>query len=228
MQLVSAPTPGEAAARAARHIAEALRQAVAERGVAIMALSGGTSPVPMLAELASQALAWDSVRVFQVDERVAPDEDAARNLVSLESVLCRNGPLPRGQLHAMPVNDVDLEAAAAAYGRELESQAGRPPLLDVVHLGLGADGHTASLFPGDPALTVTGRSVAPAGLNAGYRRLTLTLPVINAAHDIIWFVTGSGKADVLARLLAGKLSAPAGQVSRGRATVFADDAAAGK
>lgn len=228
MQLVSALTPGEAAARAARHIADALGQAVAERGAATVALSGGSSAQPLLAELVRQPLSWDSLQVFQVDERVAPRGDAARNLTSLESVLCEHGPLPRGQLHSMPVDAADLEAAAAAYGRELESCAGRPSLLDVVHLGLGADGHTASLFAGDPALQVTDRSITTVESHAGYRRMTLTLPVINAARHIIWFVTGAGKSDVLARMLAGTLSAPAGQVTQGRAAVFADDAAAMK
>lgn len=193
-----------------------------------MALSGGTSPQPLLAEIARQPLDWNALHVFQVDERLAPDGDAARNLTSIESALCKHGPMPRWQLHAMPVAAADLAAAAAAYGHELEICAGRPPLLDVVHLGLGADGHTASLFPGDAALKVAGRSIAVAESHAGYRRLTLTFPVINSARHIVWFVTGAGKSDVLARLLAGNLAAPAGQITRGCAAVFADEAAAGK
>lgn len=226
MELVSAPTPEEAAARAARHMAGALLRAVGERRVATVALSGGSSSQLLFVELARQTLDWDSIHVFQVDERIAPHGDAARNLTSLESALCEHGPLPRCQLHAMPVEATDLEAAAAAYARELEDYTARPPVLDVVHLGIGTDGHTASLFPGDPVLGIADRSVAPVESHAGFRRLTLTLPVINSARHIVWFVTSAGKSDVLAQLLAGRLSAPAGQVMRRQASVFSDAAAA--
>lgn len=229
MRLVVAPTPEEAAALAARHMADALRRAIAARGVATVALSGGSSPRPLLAGLAGQPLAWPSIHVFQVDERVAPRGDAQRNLTALEAVLCGDGPLPRAQLHAMPVDLPDLDAAATACERELEAFAGRPgqsAILDVVHLGLGADGHIASLFPGDPALEIQDRNVVVVGPHAGYRRLTLTLPVINAARNVVWFVTGAAKRAVLTRLMAGGATFPAGRVDVARACAFADDAAA--
>ncbi len=222
MQLVVAPTPEQAAALAARHVAGALRRAVTTRAIATVALSGGSSPIPFLTELARQPLPWESVHVYQVDERVAPRGDPARNLTALEAALCGEGPLPPAHLHALPVDSPDLQAAAGAYGRELEERAG----LDVVHLGLGTDGHIASLFPGDPALETAARSVAVVGPHAGYRRLTLTLPVINAARDVVWFVTGAAKRAVLAALVAGDARLPASRVATDRAHVFADKAAA--
>jgi 6-phosphogluconolactonase len=226
VRLVVAPTPEEAAALAARHMAGAIRQAIAARGVATIALSGGSSPRPLFAGLARQPLPWQSIHVFQVDERVAPRGDAERNLTSIEAALCGHGPLPRAHLHAMPVDLPDLEEAAAACERELEAFAGRPAALDVVHLGLGTDGHMASLFPGDPALGIQDRNVAVVGPHAGYRRLTLTLPVLNAARNVVWFVTGAAKRAVLTSLAAGGATFPAGRVDAARACAFADEAAA--
>jgi 6-phosphogluconolactonase len=226
VQIDVAPTAEEAAARAAGRIGDALRQALAERGAATLALSGGQSAVPLLAALARQSLDWEAIHLFQVDERVAVRGDAARNLTMLEHLLFDLGPLPVGRLHAMPVEGPDLDAAAAAYERELEQHAGRPPVLDVVHLGIGADGHTASLFPAGPPLTVADHSVVAVGPHAGYRRLTLTLRVFDAARCLVWFVTGAAKAAVLAELAAGSTAFPAGRVGRERARVFADAPAA--
>jgi 6-phosphogluconolactonase len=225
VQIAVARTVEEAAAGAAEHIGDALGQAIAERGVATLALSGGASGAALLAALARQPLDWQVIHVYQVDERVAERGDPARNLTMLEHFLCDLGPLSAGRLHAMPVDAPDLQAAAAAYGRELEQQAGQPPVLDVVHLGLGSDGHTASLFPDDAALAVVDRSVVPLGPHGGYRRLTLTLPVLDAARLIVWFVTGAAKAQRLAELVAGGAAFPAGRVARARACVFADASA---
>ncbi len=226
MRLVVMPSAQEAAARAAGHIAGALREAIAARGSATLALSGGGAAAPLCMALTSENLNWSAIDVFQVDERVAPRGDPARNLTTIERNLGGAGPFP-ARVHAMPVDAVDLAAAAAAYEAALSGVAGSSPVLDVVHLGLGGDGHTASLFPGDPATAITDRSVAVTGSHAGFRRMTLTLPVLSNARQVVWLVTGAAKAAVLADLVAGRLATPAGQVTRARAVVFADSDAGG-
>src|SRR5262249_18994987 len=136
-------------------------------------------------------------------------------------------PLRPGPVDAMPVEEADLEAAAARYAEVLRGLAGAPPVLDLAHLGLGPDGHTASLVPGDPVLEVTVTDVAPTGVYQGRRRMTLTYPVLNRARRIVWLVTGPDKADMLARLSKGDDSIPAGRIHQDRAVVLADrDAAA--
>ena len=173
----------------------------------------------MVELLAASELDWTHASAFQVDERVAPPGDDARNLTHLVLAL----PLDlHASLRPMPVNDDDLEAAAARYAAEL------PDRLDLVHLGLGPDGHTASLVPGDPVLEVADRAVAvTAGAYQGHRRMTLTYPAINAARRILLLVTGSDKEEALARLRAGDRSIPAGRCDPERMTVVADDAALG-
>jgi 6-phosphogluconolactonase len=163
----------------------------------------------------------------QVDERVAPAGHPDRNLTRLRESLLAHAPLRPERIHAMPVESSDLEAAAAQYGRTLREIAGSPPVLDLVHLGLGPDGHTASLVPGDPALGVTGADVALTGVYKGWRRMTLTYPVINRARRVLWLVTGSGKAGMFRRLRDADPSIPAGRVLGDRALVLADRAAAG-
>lgn len=228
MKLEVLPGPAEAAQRAAVRIAEAARAAVAERGSALVAVSGGTTAPPMLRALAGLALPWERLHLFQVDERAVPAGDPRRNLGTLRAALgARAGELG-DRLHAMPVEAPDLEAGAAAYAETLERVAGAPAVLDLVQLGLGADGHTASLVPGDPILRRGDADVAAtAGEYAGTRRLSLTLPALARARGVLWLVTGAAKAPALARLLAGDASIPAGRVLRERATVVADLAAAG-
>src|SRR5438445_11939821 len=133
------------AKKAAALIAAEARDAVAARGRFVMAVSGGHTPWVMLRALAEQDLPWENVHIFQVDERVAPEGHADRNLTHLRTSLLEHAPLPAGQIHAMPVEIPDLQSAAAKYAGELESIAGAPPVLDLVHLGLAPDGHTASL-----------------------------------------------------------------------------------
>jgi 6-phosphogluconolactonase len=172
----------------------------------------------MFALLGAQEVDWNGVEVFQVDERVAPDGDPDRNLTHLRASL-PGAAVER--LHPMPVTESDLDAAAARYEAEL------PEALDLVHLGIGPDGHTASLVPGDPVLEVTGRRVAPTGGEyQGRRRMTLTYPALGAARRIFWLVTGDDKRDPLARLLGGDRSIPAGRVEAAEALVLADRAAA--
>jgi 6-phosphogluconolactonase len=214
------------ARRAADVIAATAREAVTARGRFVVAFSGGRTPWVMLRALAALDVPWEQVHVLQVDERVAPEGHADRNLAHLHASL---GVLAasRAQIHAMPVASADLDAAAARYARTLADTAGSPPVLDLVHLGLGADGHTASLVPGDPVLDVTDAEVAITGVYQGRRRMTLTYPTLDRARRVLWMVTGADKADMLARLRRGDPAIPAGLVRQDHALVLADRAAAG-
>jgi 6-phosphogluconolactonase len=214
------------ATRAGRLIAAAARAAVAERGRFALAVSGGQTPWLMLKVLAAERVPWESVHVFQVDERVAPPGHPDRNLTHLRESLLARAALTPSLLHAMPVEEADLPAAAARYAAELQTVAGSPPELDLVHLGLGPDGHTASLVPGDPVLRISDADVALTGEYQGRRRMTLTFPVLDRARQLLWVVTGSDKAPVLPRLASGDPSIPAGRVRADRALLLADAAAA--
>ena len=213
------------ARRAAAYIAEEGRDAVRARRRFVAAISGGRTPWHMLRAWADQDVPWEGVHVVQVDERVAPAGHADRNLTHLRESLER-APLDAGQIHAMPVDAPDLEAAAERYAAGLEEITGAPPVLDLVHLCLGADGHTAALVPEDPVLKVTDAEVALTGSYQGRRRMTLTYPILNRARRVLWVVTGSEKAGPLARLLKGDVSIPAGRVRQDQALILADRAAA--
>jgi 6-phosphogluconolactonase len=213
---------------AAKTIAAEARAAIASRNRFSLAVSGGHTPWVMLRALADEDVPWAGVHLFQVDERIAPAGDPDRNLTHLRESFLQHVPLRPEQIHAMPVEATDLQAAAAAYSRDLEAIAGSPAVLDLVHLGLGPDGHTASLLPGDPGLDVTGQDVALTGVYQGRRRMTLTYPVLNRARRILWVVTGGEKLEMLRRLREGDASIPAGRVSSGQALVLADRAAAGE
>lgn len=214
------------ALEAAKLIAKEAREAVAKRGKFAMAVSGGKTPWVMLRELKHQDVPWKGVHVVQVDERVAPGGDPDRNLTHLRESLLEHAPLRPEQIYAMPVESGDLEAACVRYARILETIAGSPPVLDLVHLGLGPDGHTASLVPGDAVLAMKDADVALTGIYQNRRRMTLTYPIINRARHVLWLVTGSEKTEMLARLQAGNVSIPASRVSRDHAVVLADRAAA--
>jgi 6-phosphogluconolactonase len=214
------------ARRAAEFIAAEARAAVEARGVFALAVSGGRTPWQMLRELAGEDVPWRAVHLYQVDERVAPDLDPDRNFTHIGESLLSRVTLAPDHVHPMPVADKDLAAAATRYADELESMAGAPPVLDLVHLGLGPDGHTASLVPGDPILDVTNTAVGVAGPYQGHRRLTLTYPTLDRARRILFVVTGAEKVEMLARLLAGDRSIPAGRVDQTRALAMVDRAAA--
>jgi 6-phosphogluconolactonase len=216
-----------AAKRAAELIAADARWAAAARGRYLMAVSGGHPPWIMLRALAKEGVPWKAVHVFQVDERVAPEGHTDRNLTHLRASLLENAPLRPEQIYAMPVEEPNLQAAAQQYARTLSEIAGSPPVLDLVHLGLGPDGHTASLVPGDPVLEITNVDVSFTGLYQGRRRMTLTYPVINRARRVVWVVTGGEKAEMLNRLRNADASIPAGRVRSDDALVLADGAAAG-
>jgi len=214
------------ARHAAEMIADEARAAVKARGRFIVAVSGGRTPWVMLRALSSLELPWKDVHMMQVDERIAPADHADRNLTHLHaSLLAAVHPGPV-QIHPMPVESSDLDEAAARYAQTLADLAGSPPVLDLVHLGLGPDGHTASLIPGDPVLDVTDADVALVDAYQGRRRMTLTYPVLNRARRVLWLITGEDKADMLVRLRCGDPGIPAGRVRQDHAVVLADRAAA--
>jgi 6-phosphogluconolactonase len=216
------PNAEVVAREAATLIAAEARLAVSARGRFVMAVSGGKTPWDMLRALANEPLPWNLVHLVQVDERIAPAGHPDRNLTHLLESL---EPAPLPQIHPMPVEEIDLETAVQDYASTLRRVAGSPPVLDLVHLGLGADGHTASLLPGDPVLDVTNEDVALTGVYQGRRRMTLTYPVLNRARRILWLVTGAEKKPMLDRLRQADPSIPAGRVQQPQAVLLADRAA---
>ncbi len=226
MKIEVFPGAESVAREAAKLIAEEARTAVAVRGKFVMAVSGGKTPWITLSNLAQEDVPWKAVHVVQVDERIAPPADPDRNLTHLRESLLTHAPLRPEQIHGMPVESYNLEAACARYALTLEEIAGSPPVLDLVHLGLGPDGHTASLVTGDPVLDVRDADVALTGIYQGRRRMTLTYPPINRSRLVLWLVTGGEKAEMLARLWAGDISIPAGHVRSDRSVVLADRSAA--
>jgi 6-phosphogluconolactonase len=207
-----------ASRRAAELIAAAGAEAAAERDRFAFAMSGGRSPWAMLAILGElDEMPWDRTELFQVDERVAAPGDEARNLTHMVLGLSMDH---QAALRPMPVTQRDLEGAARDYEAQL------PDRFDLVHLGLGPDGHTASLVPGDPVLEVSDRRVAMTETAyQDHRRMTLTYPALDTARRIVWLVTGPDKVEALKKLLAGDESIPAGRVHNDDAIVIADEAA---
>jgi len=222
------PDEDAVAGKAAAIIADAARAAVTSRGRFTLAVSGGRTPWLMLRALAAEKLPWRQVHVFQVDERLAPAGDPDRNFTHLRDSLLDHAPLSPDHVHAMPVETAELNRAAEQYARTLQDIAGLPPVLDLIHLGLGPDGHTASLVPGDPVLDVTDVDVAVTGPYQGRRRMTLTVPIINRSRLVLWLVTGGEKAEALVRLRDGDRSIPGSRVRRNDALVLADRAAAAR
>ncbi len=216
VRLEALPDAAAAARRGAELIAAAAREAVADRGGCAIAVSGGTTPVPMFAALADQDVPWDELGIWQVDERIAPRGHEDRNLTHLLQSLPRHA-----RVHEMPVDgDADgLEARATTYA------SGLPARFDLVHLGLGDDGHTASLVPGDPVLDVHDRDVAITGKYQGWRRMTLTIPVLDEARSVLFLVTGEEKARPLRKLLARDPSIPAARVGAADQLAIVDQAA---
>jgi 6-phosphogluconolactonase len=212
------------ARRGAAEIASAARAAVDTRGSCAIAVSGGSTPWAMFAALADEDVPWGATGIWQVDERIAPRDHDDRGLKHLEEAL------PSAALaavHPMPVDDLDPSddeacgAAAAAYA------FGLPPFFDLIHLGVGDDGHTASLVPGDPVLEVRDRDVAITGVYRGRRRMTLTFPVLDRARQILWIATGANKAEPLRTLIARHPSIPAARVAAPDQLAIVDREAAG-
>ncbi len=224
MRLIITSDAEQLAQRAAQWLAESIITDIAERGRADLAVSGGTTPWRTFALLATQRLDWDRVRIAQVDERLVPLYDSRRNLATLRVTFVKHGALPAENLLGMPVDDLDAGRAAERYAGLLRDHG--IEAFDVVQLGLGSDGHTASLLPGDPLLDVTDRDVGVSNELDGVRRLTLTLPAIDRARRVLWLVSGAAKQPRLAELLRGGGSAPANRIARTHASVIADAAAA--
>jgi 6-phosphogluconolactonase len=216
LELEVAGDASEAAHRVGSLLAERARAATDSGGRLSLALS--KTPPALLGALVSSKPTWGAIDVYQADERVAPPESADRNLTAILAAL---PPDAVDSIRAMPVEAPDLEDAARLYEDEL------PEPLDVVHLGLGTDGHTASLVPGDPVLDVRDALVAATGEYEGFRRMTLTYPALEAARELVWLVTGEEKRDALARLRAGDESIPAARIANLNQLVVADEAAAG-
>jgi 6-phosphogluconolactonase len=181
----------------------------------------------MLGVLSREELPWDNMHIVQVDEREAPARHSDRNLKHLRESLLEHAPLRPEHIYAMPVESAEVETAAERYALTLQQIGGYPPVLDLAHLGLGPDGHTASLVPGDPVLHVTDADVALTQVYQGRRRMTLTYPILNRARRILWLVTGKDKVEALARLREGDVTIPAGRIQRADALVIADQAAVG-
>jgi 6-phosphogluconolactonase len=221
IELEVLPDADAASRRAAEVVAAAGQDSVEARGEFKLALSGGKTPWAMIGILGEmEEMPWATTHLFQVDERVAPPGDDARNLTHLVQMLSLDH---QSTLRPMPVTSRDLELSAAEYEVHL------PENLDLVHLGLGPDGHTASLVPGDSVLEVDDRRVAMTdGLYQGHRRMTLTYPALTAARQILWLTVGEAAREPLAKLLAGDRSIPAGGVENENMVVVADEAAAGR
>lgn len=217
-ELVTVPDAAALAHRAAEYVADRARAAVADHRQFRFAVSGGKTPWAMFTELARHGLPWASMEIYQVDERVAADGDPDRNLTHLRHSVGRG----QAVIRPMPVTAADLEQAAADYSRQL------PGWFDLVHLGLGPDGHTASLVPGDPVLDETGQLVAVTRPYQGHRRMTLTYPALARAEELLWLVSGADKHDALAKLLSGDLSIPAARVEAKRSVIIADAASTGE
>jgi 6-phosphogluconolactonase len=211
------PDADAVASAAAAFVAQRARESIDDHGQCTFAVSGGRTPWSMFEKLAQLDVDWANVTLYQVDERIAPVGDSTRNLTNLERSLGERRPT----IFAMPVNDLDLNAAAATYGASL------PARFDLVHLGLGPDGHTASLIPGDPVLTVHDRLVAVTGVYQGEQRMTLTYGALARADQLLWLVTGEDKRSALSALLRGDSTIPASGVTAPSSLVMADRAALG-
>lgn len=209
--------PNALATAAATYVAERARAVQARGATFTFALSGGKSPWVMFETLAHDDLDWAATRIYQVDERVVGEDNDLRNLKSLRAALTgTNAPI-----EAMDVEDDNLEAACSSYAARL------PERFNLIHLGIGPDGHCASLVPGDPVLDLSDQLVALSGPYQNTLRMTLTYPALSRADQLLWLVTGEDKREALQKLLAGDPSIPAGRVEAGASLVMADRAALG-
>jgi 6-phosphogluconolactonase len=226
MELEVLESAAAAAERAARVLLDRVAGCKAERGRAVVAVSGGTSPIPMFDALSRECFDWSGVTLTQVDERIAPERSLNRNATHLAEHLVDRVDQLRHRYLPMPVDADDLLSATSSYEQELHLRCGDSHAIDVVHLGLGTDGHTASLAPGDPVLQVADRDVSLTEMYNGFRRMTLTYPAIQRSSFVLWLIVGEEKQEMLERLLARDTSIPAGRLAETRGIVIADNAAA--
>ena len=223
---------GEALAqRAVDHLVRAAAQAIEERGQFVWAVSGGSTPRRMLQLLSERRdLDWSRTHLFQVDERVAPEGDPDRNATMLETELLTDEftthNAPAG-IWLMPVTAGDLSVAASEYQERMDEVTGSPIVFDLVQLGMGSDGHTASLIPGDPILDIDDRDVAISEEYQGRIRMSFTWPVLDRAKELLWVIGGASKQEAVQQFLNNDPSIPATLPTQARATVLLDQAAAG-
>lgn len=228
MEIRTFQSADDVAKEAAIYIADRIRENIARKGFFTMAISGGRTPWAMIKELAQEDLPWEKVFLFQVDERIAPDAHPDRNLTQLFKAIEGSRLVLRLNIFPMHVIAEDLDAACAEYESHIRRMTENGKL-DLVHLGIGTDGHTASLIPGDPVLDIEDKSVAITGSEyQGRRRMTLTYPLINHAEKILWVVTGEEKAEMLNRLLHMDTSIPAGKIAQHHAILLTEESASTK
>ena len=219
------PQAEQVAARAAAYLEQEIRDALTHQKSFSLAISGGRTPWEMLKILSKADLPWQRINLFQVDERVAPDGHPDRNLTQLFQAIAGTAMVTQLRIFPMPVTAEDLDASAKEYAEVLdEIKEGKG--LDIIHLGLGSDGHTASLVPGDGVLEIQNRLVAcTQNPYQGRIRMTLTYPLLNAAKQILWIVTGSEKKEMVQRMLQQDPSIPAGRIQQENALLLVDQAA---
>lgn len=228
MEIRTFQTTEDVAQEAAVYIADRIRENVSRKGFFTMAISGGRTPWAMMKELAKEDLPWEKVFLFQVDERVAPDAHEDRNLTQLFKAIEGTRLVLRLNFFPMRVNAGDLDEACAEYESHIQRMTENGKF-DLIHLGIGTDGHTASLVPGDAVLDITEKGVAiTQKLYQGRHRMTLTYPMINQAEKILWVITGSEKAEMLNRLLHRDSSIPAGLIDQTHAIVLTEESASAK
>ena len=219
------PQAEQVAARAAAYLEQVIREALTHQKSFSLAISGGRTPWEMLKLLSKADLPWQRINLFQVDERVAPDGHPDRNLTQLFQAIAGTAMVTQLRIFPMPVTAEDLDAAAKEY-TEVLNEVTKGKGLDMIHLGLGTDGHTASLVPGDEVLAVQNRHVACTQNNyQGRIRMTLTYPLLNAAKQILWIVTGSEKKQMVQRMLQQDPSILAGSIRSENALLLVDQAA---
>ena len=225
MKIEIFPQTEQVAIQAAAYLEQVIRKALTHQKSFSLAISGGRTPWEMLKILSKADLPWQRINLFQVDERVAPDGHPDRNLTQLFQAIAGTPMVMQLRIFPMPVNAKDLDAAVKEYA-EVLNEVTESKGLDLIHLGIGSDGHTASLVPGDEVLEIQNRLVAyTQNSYQGRIRMTLTYPLINAAKQILWIVTGSEKREMVQRMLQQDSSIPAGNIQQKNALLMVDKAA---
>jgi 6-phosphogluconolactonase len=223
--------PERLAQRAAEWLAAAAK---ASRDRFVVALSGGSTPKRMYQILAGMDLPWQRTHWFWGDERFVPPDDVLSNYRMAREALFDHAPVPAANIHPVPTQGLEPEAAAAAYEAELKRFYGgerldpAQPVFDITLLGLGPDGHTASLFPGTAVLAERHKWVAAVIGAKDEARITFTYPLLESSRHIAFLVAGAEKRRMLGLLLGGDREIPAGRLSKEHAQVFADSAATGR
>ena len=239
MDIVVFPDTEKLTYAAADYVVKVAQWSIASHGRFTFALSGGTTPKKLYGLLATEPyrsqIAWEKVAIFWSDERCVPPDDAESNYHLAQEVMLSQLTLSPTQIHRMPADEADRDAAAEKYSLEMQRVFGETlPRFDLIQLGMGPEGHTASLFPHQPSLHEQQRLVIPVTVpKPPPPRLTFTPPVLNAAQHVLFLVTGSEKADAVQAVLEGNYQpdeypAQIVQPSQGDITWMLDEAAAAK